>query len=374
MPSLTFYDLWCADLVSNQALARLMSGCGSADEAIERIAAERPAPADGLREEVARGRAAADRALTRVTLSPVRVIESSREHGVGEVDSPWMVAAGCGALRAGLAVAIVGTRRLDARATRTAQRVVDAIVQLGAARVVSGGALGVDGLAQRAALASGRPPTVVCAGGLAHIGPPSHRAEFGAIVEQGGVIVTERPPQMAPQRYEFVRRNRLIAVLSDVVVVVRAPADSGALATARFARQLGRPVLVVPGEPDDPLCEGCHDLLRQGGGRICTGADDVRRALGLEVQATLELAGVSCRTAPAVPADPVAAALLARWRELGTLDAALESTGIGAGAGQGIVMGLELDGFVERTAGGTLRPVGGDLRDGSGGGRTSAWR
>lgn len=146
-------------------------------------------------------------------------------------------------------VAIVGTRRLHGVSGTSVAEFLHELVPSVGLPVVSGGALGVDTVAHRAALEAGLPVTVVIAGGLCHPSPASNRADFRRVVAAGGTVVSDRPPAMPPARHDFVRRNRLIAALADVVVVAAAPEASGALATARYAAQLGRVVLAVPGAP-----------------------------------------------------------------------------------------------------------------------------
>jgi DNA processing protein len=145
---------------------------------------------------------------------------------------------------------------------------------------VSGGALGVDSLVHAASLDVGIPTVVVVAGGLRHLGPRSNEALFRRVIERGGCIVSDKPLDRRPDAFHFVARNRVIAALSAATVVVRAPEESGALATAAYARRMGRPVLAVPGDPTDAQAFGCHRLIREGAG-LCCGPSDVSDALGL---------------------------------------------------------------------------------------------
>ena len=95
--------------------------------------------------------------------------------------------------------------------------------------------------------------------------PAAHGALFSRIAETG-LLVSEWPPGCAPLRHRFLVRNRLIAALTRGTVVVEAAARSGAQATARRARQLGRQVMVVPGPVTSAMSVGCHELLRDAGG------------------------------------------------------------------------------------------------------------
>ncbi len=128
--------------------------------------------------------------------------------------------------------------------------------------VVTGGAMGVDGQANRAVADIGYPSIAVFAGGLDTTGPARNLPLFAQIVRTGGALVSELPPWVVPRSYRFLERNRLIAALSDAVLVTQARFRSGALNTAAWARKTGRPVIVVPGPVTDPASGGCNTQLR----------------------------------------------------------------------------------------------------------------
>jgi DNA processing protein len=128
--------------------------------------------------------------------------------------------------------------------------------------VVSGGAYGIDAAAHRGVLAADGMSVLVSAGGLDRPYPPAHRNLYDRTAELG-VLVSERPPGSAPHRQRFLSRNRLIAALGSATVVVEAGQRSGALNTAGYARDLGRPVLAVPGPVTSAMSVGCHRLLQR---------------------------------------------------------------------------------------------------------------
>ena len=183
-----------------------------------------------------------------------------------------------GALDAPVArcVAIVGSRAASEYGRTFAHRLAGDLAQAGFV-VVSGLAHGIDAAAHAGALeARGRTVGVVPAG-LDHITPVQHVA-LARRIESNGALLTEREsgPPFGPGA--FVRRNRLIAALSAVTVVVEAAERSGALSTATAARALGRPVLAVPGDVDRPSSLGTLQLLREGA-CVCGGIADVLAAL-----------------------------------------------------------------------------------------------
>jgi len=128
--------------------------------------------------------------------------------------------------------------------------------------VVSGLARGIDEAAHRGALKTGT--LAVLAGGADCIYPPEHESLYKEIVQTGGAIVSEMPLGMAPSAPLFPRRNRLIAALSQGVIIVEAAKGSGSLITADYALDLGIDVFAVPGSPLDPRCHGSNYLLKQG--------------------------------------------------------------------------------------------------------------
>ena len=175
------------------------------------------------------------------------------------------------------AAAIVGTRAATAYGEHVAADLATGVAERDAA-VVSGGAYGIDGAAHRAALAADGFTVAVLAGGIDVSYPTGHAALFRRISEQG-LLVTEYPPGLRPQRHRFLTRNRLVAALSGATVVVEAGTRSGAANTAAWARALGRQVCAVPGPVTSSASVGCHVMLRAGA-TVVTRADEVVELVG----------------------------------------------------------------------------------------------
>jgi DNA processing protein len=170
------------------------------------------------------------------------------------------------------AISIVGTRRADEEALDFAYDLGRNAALQGFV-VVSGGAIGIDRAAHDGAIDGGGCTVVVLPTGLDAPYPRANHDLFSRAVE-AGCLLTEAEDGADAQRGRFLTRNRLIAALGQSTVVVQAPSRSGALSTARIARQLGRAVFAVPASPWDPRGSGNLRLLR-GGARICAGATDV---------------------------------------------------------------------------------------------------
>jgi DNA processing protein len=177
-------------------------------------------------------------------------------------------------------VAIVGSRASSAYGEHVAAELGHQLGERGWT-VVSGGAYGIDAAAHRGALAAEAPTLAVLACGVDRVYPAAHGALFGRIVETG-LLVSEWAPGCAPLRHRFLVRNRLIAALTRGTVVVEAAARSGAQATARRARRLGRELLVVPGPVTSAMSVGCHELLRdsEAGAILVTSAAQIIEAVG----------------------------------------------------------------------------------------------
>ncbi|MFC9771195.1 MULTISPECIES: DNA-processing protein DprA [unclassified Pseudarthrobacter] len=173
-------------------------------------------------------------------------------------------------------IALVGSRDSTSYGASVTGDIAYSLAQRGMT-VVSGGAYGIDAHAHRAALAggSGAVPTIaVMAGGVDRFYPSGNEDLLRAVCNRGAVLA-EVPPGSAPTRYRFLQRNRLIAALSAVTVVVEARWRSGALNTAHHAETLGRAVAAVPGSVHSANSAGCHRLLRDGGAVCVTDAAEV---------------------------------------------------------------------------------------------------
>lgn len=175
-------------------------------------------------------------------------------------------------------VAIVGTREASAYGERTAGRLAAACVRSGLV-VVSGLARGVDAAAHRGAMNAGGQTIAVLGTGVDVPYPAGHRT-LHAEVQQAGLVLSEMEVGARAMPGCFPRRNRLIAALANVTVVVEAPFKSGAINTAGQALELGRVVAAVPGPIDDPRSAGANLLIRDGA-QVITDVDDLLGLFGL---------------------------------------------------------------------------------------------
>jgi DNA processing protein len=173
-------------------------------------------------------------------------------------------------------VAIVGTRKASQDGLEVARALGRDLARAGVP-VVSGMALGIDSAAQASALDAGGLSVAVLAGGAETAYPRSKRALHARLLDHG-LVLSEAPPATRPWKWAFPARNRIIAGLADLVVVVEAAERSGSLITAELAMKLGREVAAVPGPVTSPIAAGTNALLKDGA-TLVRGAQDVLDAL-----------------------------------------------------------------------------------------------
>lgn len=239
----------------------------------------------------------------------------------------------------GARVAIVGTRSCTRYGLEIAAELAQALAGSGVA-IVSGLAAGIDAAAHRVVVGGkGAPAVAVVASGPDVIYPRSNASLWRQVVA-GGLLLTEAPLGTRPEAWRFPQRNRVIAALADVVVVVESHRRGGAAITARHAMDQGRPVLAVPGPIRSPASAGCHDLIADGAG-VCQGPEDVLLALGMTP-------GVRrSRPDPRPPPVGTAARVLAAlgWSPA-SLDQLVRATGCAVGEVAAALDSLESAGWV----------------------------
>ncbi len=164
-------------------------------------------------------------------------------------------------------IGMVGTRKITAYGRRAANTLATGLAEAGAV-VVSGLARGVDSECHAAAVRLHKPTVAVIGTGIGRCYPPENRELARAILQHGGAIISELPFNKPPNAFHFPRRNRIIAALSEVVVVIEGEIKSGALITAKLALELGKDVLAVPGPIDSPQSGGPNKLIQDGAGVV----------------------------------------------------------------------------------------------------------
>ena len=353
-----------AERLARAALCRIIEpGDEGAGQLLERYGpietAERLTQGRGLPDSLLR-RAEGYRARAR-GIDPAADLERARQSGArlvcpGEPDWPtqlddlgptrptalWVRGDASLRLLALRSVALVGARACTAYGTHVAAE-IGAELADAAWVVVSGGAYGIDAAAHRGALAATGITMGILACGVDQVYPRGHGTLLARIAEQG-LLISELPLGAHPTKPRFLLRNRVIAALTRGTVVVEAARRSGALSTARRARDLNRLVMGVPGPVTSELSAGVHALLRSGAALVTDGAEVIELVggIGSDLAPTRRgpmlprdaLSGDTLQVLEAIPAGPIGApverlvrsaclapdAVLQRLYELGSLE------------------------------------------------------
>lgn len=175
---------------------------------------------------------------------------------------------------------VVGSRKATAYGKSITESLVSSAVDKNVV-IISGLALGIDGISHQAALDRGGETIAVLPGGIKKIYPATHRSLASNIATQNGLLLSEHEDDFQPRRESFIQRNRIIAALSDALLITEAAEKSGSLHTANFALELGKPVLAVPGNINSPISMGTNNLIKSGAIPVLN-EQDIYDALGIE--------------------------------------------------------------------------------------------
>lgn len=234
-------------------------------------------------------------------------------------------------------VAVVGTRKPTAYGTQITNQLVEAIAKN--CVIVSGLAYGIDAAAHQAAVKVGGISVAVLGSGIddASIYPAENRGLAQEILKNGGALISEYPPLSEPLKYHFPQRNRIIAGLSQKIVVVEAGEGSGALITARLGLDYNREVLAVPGLVTSPMSMGPNQLISEGAKPVLCPSDVVEIS-------------VSKRPVDLTEAEQIVYNTLVP--EFRTADEITQMTGLTAAEVNTIVTLLEMKGVIINTGAG----------------------
>ncbi|WP_346795711.1 DNA-processing protein DprA [Halomonas sp. Bachu 37] len=255
-------------------------------------------------------------------------------------------------------LAVVGTRRPTQEGVGNARAFGREFARRGWC-LVSGMALGVDAIAQQAALDTGGMSIAVLGCGVDVIYPPRHRALHQQLSEQAnGLILSEHPPGTQARPAFFPRRNRIVTGLSLGVLVVEAAEKSGSLVSARLALEQDRELFALPGSIHNVQARGCLKLIREGQAHLVLDADDILAELGQWASTflplTLKEPGLPVEPVP--PAEELPDSLLTHLSDVPTpIDALVYQAELAVGECQQRLLMLELDGWVTQQAGGWVR-------------------
>lgn len=243
-------------------------------------------------------------------------------------------------------VAVVGSRETSHYGLETAKKLSYQIAYAGVP-VISGLARGIDTSAHMGALAAKGPTWAVLGCGLDQMYPPENDALAAKIVESGGCVISELPLGTSPDKRTFPMRNRIVSGLSFGCLVIEAGRQSGALITARQALDQGRQVFAVPGRIDNPLAQGCHQLIKDGA-KLVEGVEDILA----ELEFLIPMKEVATpRPLPANLSGDEEKVYAAIELDETPIDAITQRTGLTAGAVSSTLLRLEMKKLVKQLPG-----------------------
>jgi DNA processing protein len=217
------------------------------------------------------------RFIEKAHITPLFITDTAYPYRLKEcVDAPVMLyLRGNADLNTGKIISVVGTRNATAYGRETTDRLLrDIRDTFPDCLIVSGLAYGIDIAAHRAALKESLSTVGILAHGLDRIYPPAHRNTAAEMLDAGGLL-TDFISETVPDRQNFVKRNRIVAGISDCTVVVESAKKGGALITANIADSYNRDIFAFPGKTADKYSEGCNLLIKQKKAALITLAEDI---------------------------------------------------------------------------------------------------
>ena len=239
-------------------------------------------------------------------------------------------------------LAVVGTRKATSYGYRMCEEIIqdfrhDDIL------IVSGMAYGIDSCAHQKALANGISTVGILAHGLDRIYPQANRNMARRMLDTGGLI-TEFMSETNPDRENFPKRNRIIAGMSDAVLVVESKTKGGAVITADIAHSYNRDVFAVPGRSHDEFSDGCHLLIRRNIAALARSADDIKYSMGWEGKEKLKQNKLEILNDHSEDEQKVLSIIIDKDRA--SIDEIVLISGLGASTTASILLKLEFSGVI----------------------------
>lgn len=247
-------------------------------------------------------------------------------------------------------IAIVGTRKPSSYGREVTDKFATSIARSGIT-IISGLALGVDGLAHKAALDNSAKTIAVLGNGLDTVYPSRHKHMAEKIIASGGAIISEYPSGTPALPHHFLQRNRIVSGLADAVLITEAAARSGTLNTAAHALDQGKDVFVIPGNITSPLSAGCNHLISQGAIPALTPEDIINhlKPKAIETNHTI--------TTPKGDNPEEQAIIDAVFKGARDINDIQKQTGISASELNISLTMLEIKGVIKQIGGGKVAPI-----------------
>jgi DNA processing protein len=251
-------------------------------------------------------------------------------------------------LHARKVVAVVGTRNMSPYGRKKCREIVEGMIPHNVL-VVSGLAYGVDACAHKAAMDCGLQTAAVLGHGLDRVYPATH-ADLARSILEKGALVSDFPTGTVPDRENFPKRNRIIAGISDAVVVVEAAITGGALITAMIANTYHRDVFALPGRTTDPYSMGCNKLIKSHQAHLIESAADLEFVMNWESFSENRQEKQARLFPPLSREETVVAKCLMEHSEP-DIDTVSQATGLTTARTTALLLNMELKGVVEQLPG-----------------------
>lgn len=191
------------------------------------------------------------------------------------VDSPlFLFTTGKANLNPPKSIGIVGTRKPTKNGVQLTQQIIKELAGVNV-QIISGLAYGIDGVAHQSSLESNIPTVGVLAHGLDTIYPKIHTEIARKMIQTNGAVISEMPSGTEIHPDLFPRRNRIVAGMCDALLVIESALTGGSMATAQIAHSYDREILVVPGNPNDPMSKGCNAMVKRNVAHLVEDAADI---------------------------------------------------------------------------------------------------
>lgn len=252
-------------------------------------------------------------------------------------------------------IAIVGTRHCTPYGLGFVDSLMAGIASsLDNVLVVSGLALGADIAAHRAAMKEGIPTGAVMAEGLNRVYPAEHRSDAVRIIREGGFLLTQYLSSDVTHKGHFLARNRIVAGMADVTVIVESDLRGGAMVTARLASEYHREVLALPGRISDRYSRGCNDLIARNVARVVRDVEDLTDTM---CWTPTRRPGVQTVLAPELPMPQKVLMHFLEAHPEATINDIAVAMDLPVNEVSSLLFELEMDGFINAIAGGRYMVV-----------------
>lgn len=246
-------------------------------------------------------------------------------------------------------IAVIGTRSNTDYGRQITETLINDLAER-QVLVISGLATGIDAIAHKAAIKNGLPTIGVLAHGLDQVYPPHHSSLAKDMIKEQGGLLTEFRSMSKPDRHNFPSRNRIVAGMSDAIIVVETGVRGGSMITAELANSYNKDVFAFPGKSTDPKSAGCNHLIRNNKAILLNNADELLQSMQWD-QKPFKKTNKQRELFIEMTAEEKIIAAILKEKELVHIDEIHSKSGLSSSAVAGAILSLELQGLVVSSPG-----------------------